>query len=109
MDPFKKRLEDQTQEERMAGLQSAVTGPVPQRVQLPTQSGQMGSTPEEMAKFEAVQKMMLANSPTRGVVQPNAADLAAKDADMQAQMDELGEGVEIPAQPQKRFQRLLGK
>lgn len=108
MDPLKKRLEDQTYAERMAGLAAAANGPQPMGSRMPVKPLDRSTTPEEQAKMEAVQQMLLANSPTQGMVQPNAADLAAQDANFNSAMDELGEGVEVPAQP-KRFQRLLGK
>lgn len=109
MEP-KKKLAQQTMEEKLAGLAAAANGgmPVyPNSTLQPMEDNRMTQSDED--RMRAVQLMQLANSPTRGIVQPNAAALAAQDADMQAQLDELGEGVEVPAQPQKRFQRLLGK
>ena len=114
MDPFKKRLDQQTMQEKLAGL-AAGSGQMPQDAMQPqVPAMQPGSTPEEMAKFQAVQQMMLANSPTKGMVQPNAADLKAQDMNQQSQLDELNEGtpVEVPdqtARMQAMKQRFLGK
>lgn len=108
MDPNKKKLSEMTMEEKLAALQMGAGGPAaPMPNAVPPMDSRV--TQQDMDQAKMAQQMLLQNSPTRGMAPaPTGQQLQMQDADMQSQMDELGEGTEVPDRTQ-RFKRLLGQ
>lgn len=98
MDPnYKKKLELL---QKGAGMAAAPQGSV--------NPGQFQTTPEEQEAYARAMQQLLANSPTKGQVQPNAQDLMAQEADQQQQLNELLGEEPQPVVP-NRFGKLFKK
>lgn len=102
----KKSLEEMSVKERLEGLQKGAGTPIQQPKQIRPFDNLV--TQDDMDRARAVQELLLQNSPTKGMIQPNAQDLMQQDLEQQQMLNELDLDSAQEVQP-KRFQKLLGK